>query len=77
MKNIRYLMVARKGHGTMTNYAAQEQNIRHNHHYYSFKAKATVRQNKEATAYFLSPLSLSLPVPLSLLKSTLPVWPVT
>ena len=70
MKNIRHLMVASKGHGTTINSAAQQQNIRHNHQYYGFTAKATVRQNKKVTAYFLSlplPLSLSLsPFPLSL-----------
>ena len=43
MKNIRHLMVASKGHGTTTNSAAQQQNIRHNHQY---TAKATARQNE-------------------------------
>ena len=63
MKNICHLMVASKGRGTTTNSAAQQQNIRHNHQYYGFTAKATVRQNEKATAYFLTPPPLFLPVP--------------
>ena len=61
MKNIGHLMVASNGHGTTTNSAAQQQNLRHNHQHYGFTAKATVRQNEKATAYFLSPLSPCLP----------------
>ena len=41
MKNIRHLMVASKGHGTTTNLATQQQNLRHNHQYYDFTSKAT------------------------------------
>ena len=67
MKNIRHLMVASNGHGTTTNSAAQQQNIRHNNQYYGLTAKVIVRQNEKAMAYFVSPLSLSLsPFPLSL-----------
>ena len=74
MKNIRHLMVASKGQGTTTNSAEEQQNIRHNHQYYGFTAKATARQNEKATAYFLSrPLSLSLPPSLSHCPSHSPI----
>ena len=61
MKNIRHLMATSKGQGTTTNSAEQQQNIRHNHQYYGFTAKATARQNEKAMAYFLPPLPVSFP----------------
>ena len=65
-------MVASKGHGTTTNSAEQQQNIRHNQQYYGFTAKATLRQNEKTTAYFLSPPSLPVPITSLPVPHTLP-----
>ena len=55
-----------QGQGTTTNSAEQQQNIRHNHQYYGFTAKATTERESHGLHSLLPPLSLSLsPLPLS------------
>ena len=73
MKNIRHLMVASKGHGTTTNSAAQQQNIRYNHQYYALPPKLPYDRTRKPRLTFSPALSLSpCPLPSLTVPHTLP-----